>query len=117
VSAADAERAAELRQELERHNRLYYVHDEPEIGDDEYDALLDELRAIEADNPELRTPDSPTQRVGAPPLDRFEQVEHREQMLSLGNARNEEELRAWENRLANHLKRLDITASEFSYTT
>jgi DNA ligase (NAD+) len=117
VSEADVKRAAELRQELERHNRLYYVHDEPEIGDDEYDALLDELRAIEADNPELRTADSPTQRVGAPPLDRFEQVEHHEQMLSLGNARNEEELRAWENRLANYLKRLDITASEFSYTT
>jgi DNA ligase (NAD+) len=117
VSEADAKRAAELRRELERHNRLYYVHDEPEIGDDRYDALLDELRAIEADNPDLRTPDSPTQRVGAPPLGRFEQVEHLEQMLSLGNARNEEELRAWENRLANYLKRLDIAASEFSYTT
>jgi DNA ligase (NAD+) len=117
VSDADVQRAAELRRELERHNRLYYVHDEPEIGDDAYDALLDELRAIEAGNPELRTADSPTQRVGAPPLDRFEQVEHAEQMLSLGNARNEEELRAWENRLANYLKRLDITASEFSYTT
>jgi DNA ligase (NAD+) len=117
VSEADEKRAAELRQELERHNRLYYVHDEPEIGDDRYDELLDELRAIEADNPDLRTPDSPTQRVGAPPLDRFEQVEHLEQMLSLGNARNEDELRAWENRLANHLKRLDIAASEFSYTT
>jgi DNA ligase (NAD+) len=117
VSAADAQRAAELRQELERHNRLYYVHDEAEIGDDAYDELLDELRAIEAGNPELRTPDSPTQRVGAPPLDRFAQIEHHEQMLSLGNARNEEELRAWENRLANHLKRLDIAASEFSYTT
>ena len=63
------------------------------------------------------TPDSPTQRVGAPPLDRFEQVEHVEPMLSLANARNEEELRAWETRVRNHLKRLDITASEFSYTT
>jgi DNA ligase (NAD+) len=115
--SADAQRAAELRQELERHNRLYYVLDEPEVGDDVYDELLDELRAIEADNPELQTADSPTQRVGAPPLDRFAQVEHHEQMLSLGNARNEEELRAWENRLANHLKRLDIAASEFSYTT
>jgi DNA ligase (NAD+) len=112
-----AQRAAELRQELERHNRAYYVLDDPEIGDDEYDALLNELRTIEADNPELLTPDSPTQRVGAPPLDRFQQVEHLEQMLSLGNARNEEELRAWENRLTNYLKRLDITASEFSYTT
>ncbi|MGE5407287.1 MAG: NAD-dependent DNA ligase LigA [Syntrophothermus sp.] len=110
-------RAAELRAELNRHNRLYYVLDEPEIGDDEYDALLDELRSIEGEFPELRTPDSPTQRVGAPPLERFEQVEHLEAMLSLGNARNEEELRAWESRLANHLKRLDIAASEFSYTT
>ena len=117
MSESPEQRAAELRQELERHNRLYYVLDDPAIGDDEYDALLDELRRIEAEHPELRTPDSPTQRVGAPPLDRFEQVRHHEQMLSLGNARNEEELRAWENRLANYLKRLDITASQFSYTT
>jgi len=117
VSATPAQEAAELRQKLEHHNRLYYLHDDPEIGDDEYDDLLNELRALEEEHPELRTPDSPTQRVGAPPLDRFEQVEHREQMLSLGNARNEEELRGWENRIANHLKRMDITASEFSYTT
>ncbi len=117
MSGADAQRAAELRQELERHNRLYYVLDEPEVGDDVYDGLLDELRAIEADNPDLRTPDSPTQRVGAAPLDRFDPVEHHEAMLSLGNARNEEELRAWETRLANYLKRLDITASQFSYTS
>ena len=117
MSKVPEQRAAELRQELEHHNRLYYLQDEPEIGDDKYDALLDELRALESEHPELLTPDSPTQRVGAPPLDRFEQVEHLEQMLSLGNARNEEELRAWENRLANYLKRLDITASEFSYTT
>ncbi len=117
MSERAAQRAAELRRQLAHHNRLYYVHDDPEIGDDEYDALLNELRDLEAENPELRTPDSPTQRVGAPPLDRFQQVEHVEQMLSLGNARNEEELRSWENRLANYLKRLDITASEFSYTT
>ena len=117
MSGSPEQRAAELRELLDRHNRLYYVLDEPAIGDDEYDALLDELRAIEAEHPELRTPDSPTQRVGAPPLERFEQVEHAEAMLSLGNARNEEELRAWETRLANYLKRLDITASQFSYTT
>ena len=117
VSDAARERAAELREELDRHNRLYYVLDEPEVGDDVYDALLNELREIEAEHPELRTADSPTQRVGAQPLDKFEQVEHHEPMLSLGNARNEEELRAWETRLANYLKRLDITASQFSYTT
>ena len=117
MSDSAQQQAAELRRQLEHHNKLYYVHDDPEIGDDEYDALLNELRELEAEHPQLRTPDSPTQRVGAPPLDRFQQIEHVEQMLSLGNARNEEELRAWENRLANYLKRLDITASEFSYTT
>jgi len=117
VSASAEQRAAQLREELERHNRLYYVLDDPEIGDDAYDALLGELRELEDEHPELRTPDSPTQRVGAPPLERFEPVEHLESMLSLGNARNEEELRGWENRLANYLKRLDISASEFSYTT
>ena len=110
-------RAKALRQELAEHNRRYYVLDDPLIDDDAYDALLDELRAIEAAHPELRTPDSPTQRVGAPPLERFQQVEHAEQMLSLANARNEEELRAWETRIRNHLKRLDISAAEFSYTT
>ncbi len=117
MSGSAEQRAEELRAQLAHHNRLYYVHDDPEVGDDEYDALLDELRAIEDENPELRTPDSPTQRVGAPPLERFDPVEHHEAMLSLGNARNEEELRGWETRLANYLKRLDITAAEFSYTT
>jgi DNA ligase (NAD+) len=117
VSASPQQRAEELRARLAHHNRRYYVLDDPEIGDDEYDALLDELRVLEAAHPELRTPDSPTQRVGAPPLDRFEPAPHLEAMLSLGNARNEEELRGWENRLANYLKRLDISASEFSYTT
>jgi DNA ligase (NAD+) len=114
---AEERRAQELRRELARHNHRYYVLDDPTIGDDEYDALLDELRGLEAEHPRLRTPDSPTQRVGAPPLDRFEQVEHAEPMLSLANARDEEELRAWETRIRNHLKRLDITAAEFSYTT
>jgi DNA ligase (NAD+) len=116
-AAGDEKRAGELRRELAIHNHRYYVLDDPTIGDDEYDALLDELRDIEASNPELKTPDSPTQRVGAPPLDRFAQVEHVEPMLSLANARNEEELRAWETRVRNHLKRLDISAAEFSYTT
>jgi DNA ligase (NAD+) len=118
VSAGDpARRASELRRELELHNHRYYVLDDPVIGDDEYDALLDELRAIEAERPELRTPDSPTRRVGAPPLERFAEVEHAEPMLSLANARSEEEMRAWETRIRNHLKRLDISASQFSYTT
>lgn len=117
MSADPEARAAELRGELAKHNHSYYVLDDPLVDDDVYDALLDELRAIEAENPALRTPDSPTQRVGAPPLERFRQVEHAEQMLSLANARNEEELRGWETRIHNHLKRLDISAAEFSYTT
>ena len=118
MSLADAEkRVEELRAEINRHNALYYRQDEPEIGDDEYDALLDELRGIEAEHPDLLSADSPTQRVGAAPSSRFPEVEHRERMLSLGNARNEDELRAWEERIHNLLKRLDISASEFSYTT
>src|ERR671936_1663554 len=89
------EEVAHLRREIERHNHRYYVLDDPEISDPEYDALLNELRDLEAEHPELRTPDSPTQRVGAEPLDKFEHVRHLQPMLSLGNARNEEELRAW----------------------
>ena len=110
-------RAAELREELAGHDHAYYVLDDPTIGDDEYDALLNELRDLEEANPELRTPDSPTQRVGGKPLDKFEQVSHPEPMLSLGNVRNEEELRGWESRIRNLLKRFDITADEFGYVT
>ena len=72
-SAAE-KRAAELRRQLAHHNELYYRQDEPEIGDDEYDALLDELRSIEAEFPALRSADSPTQRVGAAPSSRFPEV-------------------------------------------
>src|SRR6266480_4525756 len=75
---------------------LRYALDDPEIGDDAYDALLDELRELEREHPELQTPDSPTQRVGGQPLDKFEQVRHAEPMFSLANARSPEEFRAWE---------------------
>ena len=117
MSDDHAARADELRRQLEYHNERYYEKDDPEIGDDEYDALIDELRALEAEHPELQTPESPTQRVGGSPLSRFEQVEHPEPMLSLGNARSEEDMRAWEKRIANLLKRFDITAAETSYVT
>ena len=90
-----AARAAELRREIEHHNRRYYALDDPEISDSEYDALLRELIELEEAHPELRTPDSPTQRVGAKPLERFGQVPHLQPMLSLANARDEDELRAW----------------------
>jgi DNA ligase (NAD+) len=85
---APRERAAELRRQLEYHGYRYYVLDDPEIGDDQYDALLDELRWIEAEHPELITPDSPTQRVVGEPVSDLEKVRHPQAMLSLGNARS-----------------------------
>jgi DNA ligase (NAD+) len=110
-----AARAAELRREIEHHNHRYYVLDDPEVGDDVYDARLDELRALEAEHPELLTPDSPTQRVGASPLEKFQQVRHPQVMLSLGNARSEEELRAWVERMRNRLAREGISEAQFDY--
>ena len=93
--SAPSERVAELRSELERLNHQYYVLDDPEVGDDVYDSLINELRELEGKHPDLLTPDSPTQRTGAAPLEKFHQVKHLQPMLSLANARNEEELRAW----------------------
>lgn len=110
-----AKRAEELRREIRRHNELYYVADDPEIADDEYDALLDELRAIERDNPGLVMPDSPTQRVGAEPVGALEKVKHPEPMFSLANARNAEELDAWAARMRNHLAREGIERKSFEY--
>ncbi len=112
---SEAERAAELRRQLEYHSHRYYVLDDPEIGDDQYDRLLDELRALERDHPELLTPDSPTRRVGGEPVGRLEKVEHLEPMLSLGNVRSEEELRAWVERMRNHLAREGIAEPRFTY--
>jgi DNA ligase (NAD+) len=117
LSTAAADRAAELRRTLEYHNNRYYVLDDPEIGDDEYDALLDELRQIEEENPELRTPDSPTQRVGGKPLEKFEQVRHLEPMLSLANARNEEELQAWVSRTDRRLQKEGVEDAQIQYVT
>ncbi len=119
MTAKDAAaRAAELRPELERLNRAYYADDDPEVGDDVYDALLDELRAIEAEHPELRTPDSPTQNVGAGVgglAVRLVKVTHPQPMLSLANARSETELRAWIDRMRNHLAREGIEDAAFRY--
>ncbi|HEY5142020.1 MAG TPA: NAD-dependent DNA ligase LigA [Solirubrobacteraceae bacterium] len=110
-----ARRAAELREQLTHHGHRYYVLDDPEIGDDAYDALLDELRAIEAEHPELLTPDSPTQRVGGEPVGALEKVRHPEPMLSLANARSEDELRAWVQRMRNHLAREGIEDPQFRF--
>src|SRR4051812_31722801 len=88
-----------LREELRRHEHLYYVLDQPEISDAEYDALMRKLQALEAEHPGLATPDSPTQRVGGKPREGFLKVEHSSAMLSLDNALNEGELRDFDRRV------------------
>ena len=94
----------ELRTQLRHHNHLYYVLDEPSIPDAEYDRLFRELQALEAAHPELITPDSPTQRVGAAPLSEFGEVKHAIPMLSLGNVFSDEELIAFDKRIHDRLK-------------
>ncbi len=91
-------RAEWLRNEIERHNLLYYVDNSPEIGDSEFDALFRELVDLESAHHHLQSPNSPTQRVGAPPVDGFTQAQHAVPMLSLDNAFGEEELRAFDER-------------------
>lgn len=93
------ERIEWLRREINRHNYLYYVLDSPEISDAEYDSLMQELRTLEAMYPHLITPDSPTQRVGAPPVEAFGTVEHRIPMLSLANAFTKDDLYSWYERV------------------
>ncbi|NQW21910.1 MAG: NAD-dependent DNA ligase LigA [SAR202 cluster bacterium] len=93
-----AKRAEELRREINAHNHRYYVLDDSVISDAEYDRLLQELRGIETEYPELLTPDSPTQRVGGAPAEGFTQVQHSAPMLSLGNAFDREDLENWLNR-------------------
>ncbi|MDE2967302.1 MAG: NAD-dependent DNA ligase LigA [Chloroflexota bacterium] len=98
-----------LRAEILRHNHLYHALNEPEVSDADYDALLAELKSLEARFPELASADSPTQTVGAPPGRTFAVVEHRLRMLSLGNAFNAEELLAWRQRAADLLDREEWT--------
>ena len=104
-------RIAELREQLHYHNYRYYVLDQPVISDAEYDRLLRELERLEEQYPELVTPDSPTQRVGAAPLEKFESVRHRQPMLSLENAFSEAEAREFDARLQRFLR----TTEEFHY--
>src|SRR5262249_9003248 len=98
-----AARIGELRQKIEYHNYLYYVKDEPEISDAEYDRMMRELIELETLHPELASPDSPTQRVGGEALDRFKKIEHHAPMLSLANAFSEDELRAFDRRVTDKL--------------
>ena len=88
-------RARELRREINSHNHSYYVLNNTTISDGEYDRLLQELRTLESEYPDLLTPDSPTQRVGGDPADGFKQVTHTTPMLSLANAFNRDDLKTW----------------------
>ena len=102
-TASIAEELNRLRSEIEHHEHLYYVLDAPEITDAQYDKRMNRLKALEAEHPELVTPESPTQRVGGKVKDGFQKVAHSRPMLSLDNAYNEAELRAWTERVSGAL--------------
>lgn len=112
-----AGRIAVLTDQLNRHIQLYYVEDEPEISDEEYDLLFAELQELEQQHPELISGDSPTQRVGAPPAAGFAPVEHAVPMLSLANARTAEDLTAWDTRIRRHLERRDVDPGRITFVT
>src|SRR5215813_12342337 len=108
-SAKDAEKKIEsLREKIRHHEYLYYVLDQPEISDLDFDKLMQQLKALEAEHPQLITPDSPTQRVGGKPREGFVKVAHSSPMLSLDNTYNEEELRDWERRVHELSGRKDV---------
>jgi DNA ligase (NAD+) len=107
-------RIEELREQINHHNYLYYVLDSPEIPDAEFDKLFRELQDLEQQHPDLITPDSPTQRVGAEPLKVFGEVKHQIPMLSLSNAMDEEEVRSFGRRVADLLKETDADHIEYT---
>ena len=108
VDSEARQRSEWLREELSRHNYRYYVLDDPSVSDAEYDALIRELRALEERYPDLVTPDSPTQRVGAPPTAGFPQVSHGAPMFSLANAFDQAEFQAWYDRVVRLLEGQDF---------
>ena len=113
-ASPDGKRIRELRDQIEHHNYRYYVLDDPEIPDSEFDRLFRELQALEQAHPELVTKDSPTQRVGGAPVDRFREVRHLVPMLSLENAFSDEEMADFDRRIR---ERLDIEVVEYSAET
>src|ERR1700757_3530719 len=108
-AAKDVEKKIEtLREKIRHHEYLYYVLDSPEISDQDFDRLMQQLKDLEAENPSLIAPDSPTQRVGGKPREGFVKVRHSSPMLSLDNTYNEDELRGWERRVHELSGRKDI---------
>ena len=110
-----AERIAELRRQIRYHEERYYVLNDPEIADAEFDALMGELEALEAENPDLVTSDSPTQRVSGRPAAGFVTVEHAEPMLSLDNAYSEDELREFDARVRRGLASAGESVDQVDY--
>src|SRR5205807_1513833 len=109
AATKDTEKKIEThREKIRHHEHLYYVLDNPEISDLEFDKLMQELQQLEADSPKLITPDSPTQRVGGKPREGFVKVRHSSPMLSLDNTYSEEELRSWERRVHELSGRKDV---------
>ena len=111
------QRIEQLRREIEFHNHRYYVLDAPEISDAKYDDLFRQLQQLEDEHPKLRSPDSPTQRVGAKPTIKYEHVNHPEPMLSLANARDTEELRAWNKRIVTLLEKEGVNGGGIEFVT
>src|ERR1700731_396291 len=108
-SPKDSEKKIEaLREKIRHHEYLYYVLDNPEITDAEFDKLMQQLKDLESEHPSLITPDSPTQRVGGKPREGFVKVRHSTPMLSLDNTYNEAELRSWERRVHELTGREDV---------
>ncbi|WP_455384663.1 DNA ligase LigA-related protein, partial [Acidihalobacter prosperus] len=105
AATSPEKRAVDLREQIDLHNYRYYVLDDPLIPDAEYDRLMRELQALESQHPELVTPESPTQRVGAKPAEGFGEVRHAIPMLSLENCFSEDELLAFDRRVRERLER------------
>ena len=101
------QKVEDLRRALHRHNYRYYVLDDPEVSDAQYDRMMQELKRLESDYPQLASPDSPTVRVGAPPLEKFEAVSHSIPMLSLDNAFNDEDILEFDKRVRRNLNDRD----------
>jgi len=112
IDPAVIKKVEDLRRALHRHNYLYYVLDDPEISDSEYDRMMQALIELEIQYPDLSSPDSPTLRVGAQPLDKFETVEHSVPMLSLDNGFRDSDIIEFDNRIKRNLD----TDSEIIYT-
>ena len=112
VSPQIIQKVDDLRKDLHRHNYRYYVLDDPEISDAEYDRMMKALQLLEEDHPQLASPDSPTARVGARPLEKFETVAHTIPMLSLDNGFNDEDILEFDKRVRRNLD----TRDEILYT-